>query len=334
MKKSFLMLGVAAMALASCTNEEVLNVAESRAIGFDAFVGKPTKAEITTDNLTTFQVYGGYVKTESVGTGTNLTNVWENATVTKGETWKAAGDPKYWAAGMTYQFAAYAPAAVGVPMVNDDNKNLNWTGIKADATNQNDFIYDTDEKTTNDPLDASPGNIAFTFGHQLAMIKVTFNSEFADEYKVTISDLKVFGMNSTANFTGSDRTWSSHSGLINEEAGFSGISSADAQGEAAAVSDNFIVIPQTSVEKTMTVKFTATVFDKNNTEFASHKFLGTIAPNWTNGLVYNYNVAIKPEGFTGGGEGEDDIFVIEFGDPTVDTWTEQGVQNGGDITVQ
>lgn len=332
MKKSFLMLGVAAMALASCTNEEVLNVAESRAIGFDAFVGKPTKAAITTDNLGTFQVYGGYVTTGTETT--NLTNVWENATVTKGETWKAAGDPKYWAAGMTYQFAAYAPAAVGVPTVNDDNKNLNWTGIKADATNQNDFIYATASETTDDQLTTSPGNIAFTFKHQLAMIKVTFNSEFAAEYKVTISDLKVFGMNSTADFTGSDKTWGKRRDLISEETGFSGISSADAQGETAAVSDNFIVIPQTSAEKTMTVKFTATVFDKNSTKFASHKFSGTIAPNWTNGLVYNYNVAIKPEGFTGGGEGEDDIFVIEFGDPTVDEWTQQGVQDGGDITVQ
>lgn len=332
MKKSFLMFGVAAMALASCTNEEVLNVADSRAIGFDAFVGKPTKAEITTDNLGTFQVYGGYVKTGTETT--NLTNVWENVVVTKDGTWKAAGDPKYWVAGMTYQFAAYAPAAVGEPTVNDDNKNLDWTGIKADAANQNDFIYATASETTDAQLTTSPDNIAFTFGHQLAMIKVTFNSEFAAEYKVTISDLKVFGMNSTADFTGSDKTWSNHSGLIDEETGFSGISSANAQDKTAAVSDNFIVIPQTSAEKTMTVNFTATVFDEYESKVASHKFSGTIAPKWTNGLVYNYNVAIKPEGFTDGGEGEDDIFVIEFGDPTVDTWTEKGVQNGGDITVQ
>ena len=38
MKKSLLMLGAAAMMLASCTQNEVMEVAESRAIGFDAFV--------------------------------------------------------------------------------------------------------------------------------------------------------------------------------------------------------------------------------------------------------------------------------------------------------
>lgn len=326
MKKSFLMLGVAVMALASCTNEEVLNVADSRAIGFDAFVGKPTKAEITTDNLGTFQVYGGYVKTESAGTGTNLTNVWEDVAVTKDGTWKATGDTKYWAAGMTYQFAAYAPVAVGKPTVNDDNKNLDWTGIKADAETQNDFIYATDVKTTDDPLEASPGNIAFTFGHQLAMIKVTFNSKFAAEYKVTISDLDIYGMNSTADFTGSTKTWDNYSSQISQGSGFKTITAADAQEQTSATSDKFIVIPQTS--GTMHVDFTATVFDKNNTEFASHKFTGTVTPIWENGNVYNYNVDIAPDGFTG----EDDIFEIEFDDPKVDPWTTE--QDGGSIAFQ
>lgn len=40
MKKSFLMFGVAAMALASCTQNEVVEYAENRAIQFDTFVTK------------------------------------------------------------------------------------------------------------------------------------------------------------------------------------------------------------------------------------------------------------------------------------------------------
>ena len=59
MKKSFLMLGVAAMALASCTQNEVVEYADSRAIQFDAFVGKSTRAvtELKTDGLTQFNVF-------------------------------------------------------------------------------------------------------------------------------------------------------------------------------------------------------------------------------------------------------------------------------------
>lgn len=318
MKKGLLMLGAAALALASCTNEEVLNVSDSRAIGFDAFVGKTTKAEITKDNLTTFQVYGGYVKTEDPQTETNLNNVWEDTEVTKDNGWKATGEPKYWNAGMTYQFAAYAPDAVGKPAINADNKNLDWTDIVADASTQNDFIYATKTVTTADPLTASPGKVKFEFGHQLAMIKVTFNSKFTSEYKVTISDLKIYGMNSKANFTGTTKTWSSHSDQIAQAAGFTTISSADAQGITPATSNKFIVIPQTT--GIMNVDFTATVFDKNNTEFAKHKFTGTASINWTNGNVYNYNVDITPDGFHGGGEGESDIFEIEFDAPDVTPW--------------
>lgn len=327
MKKGLMMLGVAAIALASCTQNEVMEVAESRAIGFEAFVGNTTKTEITKENLESFQVYGGYVKkgTET----TDLTNVWENVTVSNatGE-WKAAGEPKYWAPGMTYQFAAYAPAAVGTPSVNEDKKNLNWTGVIANVTAQNDFIYDIQTKTTNDPLEATPGNIKFTFAHQLAMIKVTFNSKFAAEYKLTISDLEIYGMNSTADFTGSTKAWSNFKAPIEQGSGFKTIASKDAQNTTPAKSGEFIVIPQT--EGTMHVNFTATAYDKHNTEFASHKFTGTVTPNWSNGYVYNYTVEIAPEDFQGGGEG--DIFVIEFDAPDVTKWNKEGAQDGGNIT--
>ena len=46
MKKGLMMLGVAAIALASCTNEEVLNVSDSRAIGFNGTgIDNITKAD-------------------------------------------------------------------------------------------------------------------------------------------------------------------------------------------------------------------------------------------------------------------------------------------------
>ena len=330
MKKSLMMLGAAVMVLASCTQNEVVEVAESRAIGFDVFVGNTTKAEITKDNLESFQVYGGYVTTASAGTATNLTNVWENVTVNKNTGWTAEGDPKYWAAGMTYQFAAYAPAAAGTPAVNADNKNLNLTGVVANATTQNDFIYDTETVTTNDPLEATPGKVKFTFEHQLAMIKVTFNSKFAAEYKLTISDLEIYGMNSTADFTGSTMTWGNFSAPIVQGSGFKTIPSKDAQNTTPAKSGEFIVIPQT--EGTMNVNFTATAYDTHETKVASHKFTGAVTPNWTKGYVYNYSVDIKPSDFQGGGEGEDDIFVIEFDTPDVTPWNKEGAQDGGNIT--
>ena len=49
MKKSLFVFGMAISALTGCTQSEVLDVADSRAIGFDAFVGKPTRTDVTND---------------------------------------------------------------------------------------------------------------------------------------------------------------------------------------------------------------------------------------------------------------------------------------------
>lgn len=72
MKKSLFVLGVAVAALASCTQSEVLEVAENRAIGFDAFVGNTTKtlpSSVAKDNFRKFYVYGAAEKE---------TNIWTN----------------------------------------------------------------------------------------------------------------------------------------------------------------------------------------------------------------------------------------------------------------
>ncbi len=47
MKKSFFVLGVAVAALASCTNEEVVDMPQSRAIQFGTFVNHSTRSSVT-----------------------------------------------------------------------------------------------------------------------------------------------------------------------------------------------------------------------------------------------------------------------------------------------
>ena len=43
MKKRMILLGMAVATLASCTNEEVMEMAENRAIGFTTFVNNNTR---------------------------------------------------------------------------------------------------------------------------------------------------------------------------------------------------------------------------------------------------------------------------------------------------
>ena len=61
MKKSLWIFGVAVIALTGCTNNEVVDIPQSRAINFsNTFVNNATRADVTNANFTQFWVYGGY----------------------------------------------------------------------------------------------------------------------------------------------------------------------------------------------------------------------------------------------------------------------------------
>ena len=108
MKKSLFVLGVAVAALASCTNEEVLNIAESNAIRFDnAFVGNATKA-VTAPEVTTGNIEDMYVFAVD-GTGANVFDVNPKNVYKIGGTEEWGYDkPVLWEDTKTYNFIAYA----------------------------------------------------------------------------------------------------------------------------------------------------------------------------------------------------------------------------------
>ena len=109
MKNSLFLLGAAAVvALSSCTKNEVLEVAENRAIGFDAFTPNGTRAvnDITGDGSETsptfnkFYVYGSYANETA-----NTTVVFNGETVSYNSGW-GYSPAQYWQNG-NYKFAAY-----------------------------------------------------------------------------------------------------------------------------------------------------------------------------------------------------------------------------------
>ena len=103
MKKSLWMLGVALTALASCAETEVVDVPQTRAIGFtNAFVNNTTRADVTTDTFGKFWVFGDYDNDGS------WANVFSNIEVTKGSpAWKPE-QTAYWQLNKNYNFGAYA----------------------------------------------------------------------------------------------------------------------------------------------------------------------------------------------------------------------------------
>lgn len=118
MKKTLWMLGVAVAALTSCTQNEVLDVPESKLIAFDSFVDKPTRAindvsesnfdkfyvDCQMDNLNgTFNPGTRYFNNVEVSRTKKLdndvpTNEWTSFTYSPA---------KEWILGKSYRFAAY-----------------------------------------------------------------------------------------------------------------------------------------------------------------------------------------------------------------------------------
>lgn len=321
MKKSLFMMGMAALALASCTNEEVVNIPASKAIGFETFVGKPTKAvgEITDGNIRSFCVYGGY---------DDMTHVFNNQEVTSedGTSWTYT-PIRYWVADENYKFAAYAPKEVGSFIATDfTSGHLNVTDYVSTPSAQYDLIYSGG--VTKTPSATETGTVNFTFNHLLSMVKFTFQSGFGKDVSVEISDLKVFGMFSKATYTGSTDSWGVATEAITTP-GFTELSSTVAEipsagQETKAESAGFVVVPQTSGD--VTVSFKATVKDASGDTVVNAKELsGTVsAPTWDKGLRYNYVITI---------DGTDtDLYPIVIGDPTVAPWP--SYSDTGSVDVQ
>ncbi len=122
MKKNLWMLGVAVAALTSCAQSEVLDIAESKTINFDSFVGKQTKAVDDvgqTENFDVFYAHGakgttadGIFTADSDADATffNGEKVYRNKKVSPETGWYnwTYDTPKPWTVDKTYRFAAYA----------------------------------------------------------------------------------------------------------------------------------------------------------------------------------------------------------------------------------
>lgn len=297
MKKLFFfaLTGVATI-LAGCTKTETVEIPDSRAIDFSgAYIGNAveTRAQdnpenITDASITEFIVYGGYN-----GTMTDVFNA-ESVTGTAGGDWSYT-NLKYWVDGKSYNFAAYAPAAVSsaatvAPDV--DNKALSFTDFTSNASKQNDLLYATAEALN--VTAASQGAVAFNFSHALSKIHFTFTN--AIDGKLTIEGFKFYGMNSQGDYTynASAMEWDNIDTPIKETAPFTATVSEIAEVGGTATAGDFLVIPQNVTASAMTVTFIATLTNNSGDKIIpDYEVTATLpAGDWVSGQCYNYNLNI------------------------------------------
>lgn len=327
MKKSLFVLGVAVAALASCTQNEVLDIAESNVIKFDnAFVGNATKAtapEITKDDITDIYVYAQNAASND-GPGESVFQNEHVYKTTAGEwtydNWqKWNNDDKSY-----YKFAAYAGKQL------NDGVSFDWTSgllsfqnLTIDGTNQYDLLANSNAVTNNQTT--SRPKISFTLDHLLSMVQFTLKSGFDENHKVTIEGFKFYGLMTQGSCSHSDGwKWNTEGSSdvtlggtnFNGEGG-DAVGAAISSGEPAKdVVESWVVIPQEITGPKAMATFTAKVYENDGVEALAEKTFTAQLPTitWEPGFRYNYIFTIDVDIM----DLEDEY--ITFDAPTVTDW--------------
>lgn len=312
--KKLLLLALSIAVFAGCTKSEITNMPDSRAIGFDSFIGKATKAvtETTTGGLEAadpgFKVYGGY----------DGVNVFDGVNVSYNSGWSYS-PLKYWVPGQHYKFAAYAPVDESLsPAFDYASGHLTISGYSiTDLAQSKDLVYATADRDNTGSENTDP--VDLTFGHIMSWVKIQFRHAMADGYTFTVSDVAVNGVKTNADFAGATGWTTPATPASFAETGslyVSGTDLPDAAGDV--VGTDFIAVPQTIAADNLNITFKLQVQDAAGEYLVGNADGGVLKTGkidaeqvWQSNYVYVYTAEI-----TAGMAG---VKPIEF-NPSVSGW--------------
>jgi hypothetical protein len=227
MKKSIFLLGVAVAAMTSCSNDKLLDQAEpiQKAIGFESFVNKGTKAvtETASPNITNEGALAGLNQFNVFGYYGNEEVVFDNVPVIASIDAQAIkwdytnSDPtnlKYWTKN-NYYFAAYANKNSSDKLANvffTDN-TLTFTDYTVDDAQ--DLIADVVNKN-NSSYEVYASKVAFDFQHLLTKIQFTIKNT-SNQYK-----MRIVSIDMTQNGAETNNSDLSSNGFSSNDAGILG----------------------------------------------------------------------------------------------------------------
>lgn len=193
MKKIFLIGLTAAAMLASCSNDETVEMAQQKAISFsNAFVNNGTRSIVdpsfTTTSLNDFAVYG-FTQNGQIFNGEKVS---KGGTASTGWSYN---NVQYWVPGNTYTFGAIAPHSVAG---NVSNVTLPTGATKVEM----EVAFTNKDADQVDLLHAAPTQItgvtasyttpvSMTFNHQLSKVKFSFENAVGVDYNVKVSNVKI-----------------------------------------------------------------------------------------------------------------------------------------------
>lgn len=333
MKKIFLIGLTAAAMMASCSNDETVEMAQQKAISFsNAFVNNGTRSIVdpsfTTENLTDFAVYGftqeGQIfNGEKVSKGGTASTGWSYDNV------------QYWVPGNTYTFGAIAPHSVAAK-VSDVTLPESATKVEMKVAFTN---TDADQV---DLLHAEPAQItdvtatyttpvSMTFNHQLSKVKFSFENVVGAGYNVIVKDVKIKDAyaNGTLTVAATKNTWGGQTNK-NLELNFGNVVADGATADEAAViaytktlesHNEKLMIPMGS--SAITVTFTAELY-KGNVLLGIYPHTVEIKNvEFKLGYCYNFKASLTHKNITG----PDELNEIKFNVTSVGNWNKEADKN-------
>lgn len=190
MKKYFSFSAMAAVALASCTNDDVVDVNKGGGISFRASLDKArTKAVTSLSNLNAFNV-------TAIGNSSNYFTVLGVTSSDNGSTWTTAST-YYWP-GYELAFFAYAPQTPGGTVgISGTEKKISDFSPAQDVSAQNDLViaYNTGTKAANEG-----SGVPLNFKHALSQIEVQAKCS-NEKIKIEILGVRMVNAATKADFT-------------------------------------------------------------------------------------------------------------------------------------
>ena len=307
MKKSILLLAVAASFAACTQNEEINDAISQQEIKFDQVLNKTTKAEIVDKaalaNAGGFAVFG-YKSTDRFAS--NKTTVFDNVNVfSENGAWKYT-DKKYWDKTATYNFYAIAPYESSATYSLSDGK-FTVDGVASGlATASEDYVID---RTPADECGISgagtPSTVDFEFHHIMAKLSFAVKTNLTDA-EIKVQSLTMTGWNNGAGKFVQTKTGGTWEELNASEwtiataatgsATLIGTGSGNAEAvtlssEATALTDKYIMVPQTIAAETLTFTVNYTIDDE---PFVNQVSALSTAQTWGTDSHTIYTLTIGP----------------------------------------
>ena len=338
MKKIFLIGLTAAAMMASCSNDETVEMAQQKAISFsNAFVNNGIRSIVdpsfTTTSLNDFAVYGftqnGQIfNGEKVSKGGDASTGWSYDNV------------QYWVPGNTYTFGAIAPYSVAGNVSNVTlPTGATKVGMEVAFTNtdadQVDLLHA--EPTQIAGTDVTPTYttpVSMTFNHQLSKVKFSFVNAVGEGYTVKVKDVKIKDAykDGTLTVAATENTWGGQTSK-NLELNFGNVVD-NASGTNAAFIANTktlesynekLMIPMGT--DTYTVSFTAEMY-KGTVLLGIYPHTVQIKNvEFKLGYCYNFKASLTHENITGEGE----LKPIEFKLAGINDWNDVDNNQGFDV---